>query len=342
MTQRTEFPLEGVIGIVSNGKNEIQLAKSHGLQCVEMRPDLLLDQGQSLDEIISMIGDIVRADMKCLFTLRRHDHGGRFSGTDREQMEISLRAIEAGATMVDVEWDSECAVEMLTQGAPVILSNHDFKGMPTNIELNDITDSISALQPAAIKIVTTANSFEDAVRMLQWVASADEGPRRIGFAMGGMGEFSRILTRCFGGPITYATFDAPVAPGQIPVQELLSRYHADTIHSQTRVIGVASDQYEKALWLDGLNQSELAMKNELIAVPINIENFEMIQSSAAFLRMDYAVVTPNQSVHLPLDMMGSDQEAKLIDFHQGTTTSLNLMPEAAINDCIASLNRRYG
>ncbi|MBX2870080.1 MAG: type I 3-dehydroquinate dehydratase [Acidiferrobacterales bacterium] len=342
MIQSTEFPLQGVIGIVANGKNEIQLAQSHGLQCVEMRPDLLLDQGLGLAEVMSMVGEIVTADMHCLFTLRRHDHGGKFTGTDREQMDIAMQAIDAGAHMVDVEWDNQCVSDMLAQGAPVILSNHDFEGIPTDAELNDITDRISELRPAAIKMVTTAQSFDDAVRMLQWVSDFGEGPCRIGFAMGGTGEFSRILTRCFGGPITYATFDAPVAPGQIPVQELLSRYHANAIHQQTRVIGIAANQYEKATWLDGLNQSELAKRYDVIAVPIEIENFEMVQSSAAFLRMDYAVVTPHQSIHLPLDMMSNNEEARLIDFHQGTASSLNTMPEAAINDCIASLNRRYG
>ena len=42
---KQDFPLNGVIGIIANHPNELDLALESGLQCVEVRADLLLDAG---------------------------------------------------------------------------------------------------------------------------------------------------------------------------------------------------------------------------------------------------------------------------------------------------------
>ncbi len=49
------FPLRGVIGIVANAASELDLAASKRLQCVEVRADLLLDTGLSLDNVMHIV-----------------------------------------------------------------------------------------------------------------------------------------------------------------------------------------------------------------------------------------------------------------------------------------------
>lgn len=332
MTQ-PPFPLDGVIGIIANGSSEIDQAKRIGLQCVEIRPDLLLDRGFTLNEIMSMVGDIASIGLRCLFTLRRHDHGGKFRGSDHEQMEICMQALSSGADIIDIEWDSKCAQEIVSTGVNTILSYHNFSGMPSPDELASITEHITCLKPTAIKLIPTANSLEDSVRILRWVSGAGHSllrngplrndPLRIGFAMGKIGEYSRILSRTFGSPITYAGFDKSIAPGQIAVKQLLTDYHAHTLHDETRVIGVVGENQNMEQnqstdgWIKKINCSVRAQNNRLIAVPIQlgtrepwesdsvnhhlgshlgnhpgkhrVSELEILKTNAEFLRMDYLV-----------------------------------------------------
>ena len=54
---KQDFPLNGVIGIIANHPNELDLALELGLKCVEVRADLLLDAGNSLNQIFKLIQD---------------------------------------------------------------------------------------------------------------------------------------------------------------------------------------------------------------------------------------------------------------------------------------------
>ena len=312
----SEFPLQGVIGIVANSPDEIQQAARHELQCVEMRPDLLLHKGFSVAEVMAMVGKVSDNGLRCLFTMRRHDHGGKFVGTHQEQMELCLEAVSSGAHIVDVEWDSEYAENIIATGTPTILSHHDFSGMPSAAEIASITNHITKLNPTAIKFIPTANQFEDAVNILKWVSAAT-GPKRIGFAMGAKGEFSRILARGFGSPITYAAFDAPVAPGQVPINQLLKQYHAQSIDSNTGFIGVIGEPEEIALWLNDVNQRTEFNNGQVVAVPIQEERYELIQSSAAFLRMEKMIVADNTSGFVPANVSPSENQICRLD---GQTT----------------------
>ena len=324
----SEFPLRGIIGIVANDIEEVQQAKQRNLYCVEMRPDLLLDRGHSESDVMEIISAVKDADLSCLFTLRRHDHGGKFNGSDREQMQICLKAVSTGADIVDVEWDSECAHELISQGIPTILSNHNFGGMLSDSELEDVTAKIATLNPAAIKIVPTAEKLSDAIRMLQWVADAGEGPIRIGFAMGEAGESSRILTCSFGGPITYATFDAPVAPGQIPIDLLQKQYQIDNVDSSTEIIGIAGEHDELDKWLEILNQRFASEGRNLIAVPIKLDDYATVESNARFLRMKKLIVSDQLLQMLPQSIRASHSSALMINLNDGSAVPFSDISES--------------
>ena len=285
------------------------MAKARQLQCVEMRPDLLLEQGFAFSEVLAMVAKIKALKMECLFTLRRHDHGGKFRGTHTEQMQLSLQAVERGAGAIDVEWDSECAAELIASKAQVILSHHDFDGMPSSTELSDITERIAAKKPAAIKIVPTAKTFEDAVRMLQWVHHRQDGPQRIGFAMGKPGMLSRILTCAFGSPITYAAFSAPVAPGQVAIDELLWRYRAGALNANHRIVGIAGKAAERNPLLEKINSRQKETPQP-VGIPLDFDDFQSVKQHSEFLRMDHLLVYPSHVDSLPENLkQGCTNEA---------------------------------
>lgn len=238
MQNEHEFPLKGVIGIVANSVDELDQAQARELRCVEIRADLLLDNGLSIDQLLQTVERARNDGLAVLFTLRHPTHGGTFNGDETTRADISRQALNAGADLVDLEWDTEAAALLQDQHRRLILSYHNFEAMPDSKTLAQLTGNMCTSRPRAIKVVPTAATLNDAVRMLQWVGNASDDVRRIGFAMGSSGACSRLLTLCFGGPITYASFGASVAPGQIDMDTLLDNYRAQRLNTRTELVAV--------------------------------------------------------------------------------------------------------
>ncbi|OED41862.1 hypothetical protein AB833_08465 [Chromatiales bacterium (ex Bugula neritina AB1)] len=267
MQPQNPFPLRGVIGVVANSPDEIDLASAKGLQCVEIRADLLLDCGMALNELLSVIGKAKAADLATLFTLRHPTHGGKFGGNEDERVAINRRALSAGADIIDLEWNTDASAAMLAENVPMVLSYHDFTGMPDDSQLNSLTGEMCATRPTAIKIVPTASTTADAARMLRWSNSATPAEVvRIGFAMGESGSCSRILTTAFGAPITYASFGEAVAPGQVAIAELLNIYRVPELNQHTSVTAVAGDSSTAMETVVRLNEEYQAESRNIVAV----------------------------------------------------------------------------
>ena len=144
----------------------------------------------------------------------------------------------AGAEYVDLEEDIATKIRRYGKTKRII-SHHNFDETPLDIE--HIHARMCQLDPDLIKLVTTAHSPVDSVRMLRLVAQAKVPT--IGFCMGELGVFSRILAGKFGSPFTYATFskDRELAPGQLSFDEMRKIYRYDEIGPDTDVFGVLGD-----------------------------------------------------------------------------------------------------
>ncbi len=280
MTASKSFPLRGVIGVVANAADEIDQAIAHQLQCVEIRADLLLDSGLSMDDVLALIQRATRAGIASLLTLRHPGHGGKFNGSEQERVEINRRALAAGADLIDLEWQSEASIAMLAEGAPLILSHHDFANMPDDAELARITKSMLQAGSAAVKLVPTAATLADSIRMLQWVAEADESTARIGFAMGAAGECSRILTTRCGAPITYTSFGPAVAPGQIALEKLLAEYRVMEMSADTAVVAVSDSDPQVVA---KLNRSFAEQRENKVAVGFAPQAIDLLETNRQLL-----------------------------------------------------------
>ena len=259
MSVKASFPLQGVIGVVANSTDEITLAAQKNLQCVELRADLLLDAGLPLAQVLATIDQAKQNNLATLFTLRHPSHGGKFPGTEDERVTINQQALDAGADIIDLEWNTDAAATMLSKSAPLILSYHDFNNMPDKHTLTELSRQMEAAGSLAIKVVPTANTVTDAARMLQWAEDATADTVRIGFAMGQSGASSRILTIARGAPITYASFSEAVAPGQVAIDDLINVYHAATLNSQTMLVAVTGEHNKAESLARKLN---LELQNE--------------------------------------------------------------------------------
>ena len=219
-----------------------------------------------------------------LFTLRHPTHGGTFSGSEEQRASISRQALQNGADLIDVEWNTDAAHLLQTDHAQLLLSYHDFNGMPTESELLSLTNDMIKCDPRAIKLVPTATTLRDSIRMLEWVTeAADSNIRRIGFAMGALGECSRILTLAYGAPVTYASFGEAVAPGQVEMDALLKVYRVTDLNADTSVVAVSGEPADAERRALELNRSYSKQHINSVAISLAAASREEVEAQTQAL-----------------------------------------------------------
>jgi len=274
---KSDFPLKGVIGIIANHPNELENALESKLSCVEIRADLLLDAGITIDQVLTLVRNTKSKEVASLLTLRHPTHGGKFYGSEAERIQINSVALEAGTDVIDLEWGSDAAEGMLQKKTPMILSHHDFAGMPTLQELQEMTLEMEKFSPRAIKVVPTASELLHSFQMLDWVQNTKDEISRIGFAMGIDGTSSRVLTTAYGAPITYASFGEAVAPGQLSMNELLELYRVPDLSQDSEIYALAGDQVQESSLLKTINHKFQSQKKNAICIPLETGDFDELQ-----------------------------------------------------------------
>jgi 3-dehydroquinate dehydratase I len=135
--------------------------------------------------------------------------------------------------LLDVELDTIKENDELAdflEKTPILVSWHDFQQTPPSDELEDILSEMR-IYSNYVKVVTTAKSVEDSLRLLELYESTTSLHPVI-FAMGDAGILSRILCTIVGNaPFTYTSLDKAVAPGQLTVKQMRKLY--DRIASGT-------------------------------------------------------------------------------------------------------------
>jgi 3-dehydroquinate dehydratase type I len=159
---------------------------------------------------------------------RSASEGGSWKGGKSRRIEELLKAIELGASIVDIELGTRNLEEILPlikKRAKCLLSFHDFTGTPPLARMREIVQRQLAVGADIAKVVTTAQRFEDNLAVLQLIASFPK-TRVIAFAMGALGIASRILCPLVGGDFTYASIreGRESASGQITVGDLRKLY----------------------------------------------------------------------------------------------------------------------
>lgn len=159
---------------------------------------------------------------------RRVDEGGRWAGDEAGRVEKLLEATELGAHIIDLELRTanlKPAVDLIKQRAKCLLSFHHLESTPSLNDLREIVQRQLAAGADVCKVVTTAQSFEDNLTVLQLI-SEFSGTRIVSLAMGPLGVTSRVLCPLVGGDFTYASIEPgkESAFGQITVSELRKLY----------------------------------------------------------------------------------------------------------------------
>jgi len=159
---------------------------------------------------------------------RKVDEGGLWSGDEYSRVKELFKAVELGASFVDIELSTSDVKSLVSRlkrcGVKVIISKHITTHTPSLDELRVIVNQMINLGADVWKVVTKANDIRDNLVVLQLIKEFKVPG--ISLAMGDLGVISRVLSPLVGGFLTYASVSkgSESAPGQLTVYELKSIY----------------------------------------------------------------------------------------------------------------------
>lgn len=156
------------------------------------------------------------------------DEGGKWDKSETERIEELLKAVELGASIVDIELGTRNlgeAIQPIKNKTTCLLSFHDLEKTPPLVRMKDIVQQELDAGADICKVVTTAQRFEDNLAILQLITEFPK-IKIVSFAMGPLGFTSRVLCPLVGGDFTYASIEKgqESASGQITVSDLRKLY----------------------------------------------------------------------------------------------------------------------
>ena len=205
--------------------NKIDKALNMGVDIIECRFDYL-NSFENLDHYLDILS---RYKNNCIYTIRPEDEGGKFSNDPERRAEIISKFIHRNPLFVDIEYklisSNDFIADLVENGnTQILISWHDFSHTP---EFDHLLEQVKKMQIYSpfVKMVTTARSIDDSIKILSIYQSLDTHVNLIAFAMGEMGVLSRVLCTVVGrAPFTYASVGAALAPGQLSADQMKSIY----------------------------------------------------------------------------------------------------------------------
>ncbi|HSK63346.1 MAG TPA: type I 3-dehydroquinate dehydratase, partial [Pyrinomonadaceae bacterium] len=201
---------------------------------IELRLDYL-DPRELVLEIENFVKKLSRP---IILTFRPSEQGG-YRILKRPEREAFWRT-EWGAlanSLFDIEFD--LVNESSFDWPRVIVSHHDFDGVPEDLE--QIYERLAATPAHIVKIAVRANEITDCIPVFHLLDRASNEKRElIANAMGNAGIATRILGPSRGAYLTYGSLEAEsaTAPGQVNARQLRSVYHIDDIDDDTMICGL--------------------------------------------------------------------------------------------------------
>jgi 3-dehydroquinate dehydratase type I len=205
----------------------IKRAENAGADLIEIRLDYLKDTQSQLDAVKEVISQV---SVPLIATNREQSQGGKRVQKEELRVQTLVKAAEEGFQYVDIELTTaslETIVKkILDCGSKPIISFHNFKGTPSDSEMENIVNSQIKVGASVCKLVTTAKTLDDSIRCLLFTQKMSKFTDIVCFAMGSQGVLSRILSPLFGGFFTFSALEAgfETSMGQTSLTELKDLY----------------------------------------------------------------------------------------------------------------------
>ena len=206
---------------------ELRLDCIDGVDCIDGK-SALIPGLQSL--VLSQATPII-------LTFRPAEQGGH-RVLSRSQREAFWKGDWSPSRTALADMESDLVVEGV-DWSRVILSHHDFTGVPEDLE--EIYERLAATPAHVVKIAVQANEITDCLRIFGLLDRAQKEKRNlIAIAMGDAGVATRILGPARGSFLTYGSLEdeSATAPGQVNARQLGSVYRIDDINDETMICGL--------------------------------------------------------------------------------------------------------
>ena len=206
-------------------ENKIENVLKEDVSFIEFRFDYLKD----FDNVDLILEKISKYNKNSIYTLRPITEGGKYAEDDSKRLFLLKKLALARPMLLDLEYNAistndELADFIDDNGIRTLISWHDFVITPNQEFLIDLIDKMRVFSNF-IKIVTTANTIEDTIRIMKLYKIIGSSLNLIAFSMGELGILSRVLCNVVGdSPFSYATAENAIAPGQLTIHQMKSIY----------------------------------------------------------------------------------------------------------------------
>jgi 3-dehydroquinate dehydratase/shikimate dehydrogenase len=193
---------------------------------VELRLDSVADP--------DVAGAIAGRTRPVIVTCRPEWEGGAFKGAEEDRRRILADALALGAEYVDIESRARFDDLVSDAGRRVVLSYHDFSGIPT--DLSGLMRAMRSSGAAIVKIAVKTSSLSDCIPLLNLGMREGRGDGVVLVGMGPFGLSTRVLAGRFGSAWTYAGGDKAI--GQLSASTLLHDYRFRALNDATELYGL--------------------------------------------------------------------------------------------------------
>jgi 3-dehydroquinate dehydratase/shikimate dehydrogenase len=244
-----------------------------------------------------------------IVTCRPQWEGGQFAGREEEREALLWRAWELGADYVDVEHAARFAPSMLarTGGQRVVLSLHDFAGVPRDLSARATAMCDTAAE--VVKVAVKTARLTDALEVFG-LGRRLAGRAFVAIGMGMPGLATRVLAARVGSCWTYA--GSAWAPGQLPAARLCDEFRFRSLTSDTAVYGVVGRPIAHSVSPAMHNAAFAAEGLDAVYLPLEAADADDVLAFADALDLQGASVTAPFKVDLASRVL-LDDEARAVD-----------------------------
>jgi len=283
---------------------------------VELRLDRVGHPGKgALADLVGAAGKPV------IVTCHGPEAGGAFAGDLDARLDLLHDAAEAGARFVDVDWTLSLELGEVRAPCHRIVSRHDPEATPADLDL--LLEEVQAVlyEGDVTKIVPTARTCEDGLRLLRWLRTTKG---IVAFCMGEAGRFTRVLAPIFGSPFTYAAPAAvpgqpapeAAAPGQIPVNDLRALLPPGGVSQETAVLGVVGRPIGHSFspWVHGMALKAARLDAVYVAFePATLEGFLALADDENYRGFSVTAPFKEEAWRLVRDRDGASDAARAVN-----------------------------
>jgi 3-dehydroquinate dehydratase/shikimate dehydrogenase len=218
-----------------------------------------------------------------IVTIRPTWEGGRYDGSEETRRALLERALDAGAEYIDVEWQAGFAELIGRAPERVVISSHDFSGVPT-----DLDSRVRAMRQSGasvIKVAVMASRLTDTLPLLE----IGRAGNAVVIGMGDAGLPTRLLATRFRSRWTYAGEAA--APGQVATRRMIEEFRFRDVRADSDLYGVVGGHAHQSLSPLMHNAAFAADGLNAVYVPLRAAGFDDFATFADALGIRGASVT---------------------------------------------------